>query len=132
MSEIADTILDRQIKHFNDLYFTVVAEAHEYRVEFKIYEILGWEDGDSQEKTYGRPLYRRAGAHSSGDTVETLEESEVYLSGFVKWDGCSNWRFDEQDRCMLHGCSKADVQRFGDVMAACWDWTAELCPNWMY
>jgi HNH endonuclease len=34
------------------------------------------------------------------------------------------------DRVMLHGCCKADVQRFGDVMALCWDLAAEMCPAW--
>ena len=131
MSSIAtDAILDRHVKHFNDLDFTVVAEVHDYRVEFKIYEICGLEEGETKG-VYDRPVWGKAGAVSSGHVVDTIEESEVYLSGHVKWDGCSNWHFDEQDRCMLHGCGKADVQRFGDIMAACWDWASELCPNWM-
>jgi hypothetical protein len=126
-----DKIIGQHIKHFKDLSFTVVAEVHEYRVEYKMYDIVGWDGGNTQGVN-DRPLWTRAGAHSSGDYVETWEESEVYLSGHVKWDGCSNWCFDEQNRCMLHACCKSDVQRFGDVMAACWEWTAELCPNWMY
>jgi hypothetical protein len=126
----SDSIIASHIKHFNDLDFTVVAEAHDYRVEFKIYDIVGFEEGETKG-IYDRPVWQRAGAHVSPDIVDTLNNAEVYLSGHVKWDGCSNWRFDEQDRCMLHGCGKADIQRFGAIMAACWDWAAELCPNWM-
>lgn len=61
--------------------------------------------------------------------TENLEEAEIYLHGHVKWDGCSNWYFDAQDGCMLYGCSKSDIQRFGDIMAFCWDWTASILPT---
>jgi hypothetical protein len=126
---MVDLPIEIVAKNFVDLNFTVVAEVHEYRVEFKIYDIVGMAEGDTKG-VYDRPLWHKAGSPRSADIVETLAESEVYLSGHVKWDGCSNWQFDEQDRCMLHGCSRQGIQRFGDILGACWDWAAELCPNW--
>ncbi|WP_174936596.1 hypothetical protein [Burkholderia lata] len=125
-----DQIISRHTMNFSDLKFTVMAEVHEHRVEFKIYDIAGWIEGP-RKGFYDCPIWRRADACSSDDTVEAIEESEVYLHGQVKFDGCSNWHFDEQDRVMLHGCCKADVHRFGDIMGACWDWAAELLPNWI-
>ena len=108
-------------KHLRELDFTVVAQVHEHWVDYAIYDIEGWQDN--------APCWHKAGSMHYPDDVSRLEEAEPYLHGTVKWDGCSNWHFDEQDRVMLHGCSKADVQRFGDVMAYCWEWTRELLPN---
>lgn len=111
------------IKHFKDLDFTVVAEPNSHYVDYIIYDIKGWVEGDTPG-VFDKPLW--------GDyqvDVDDLENAEPYIHGEVKWDGCSNWHFDEQDRIMLHGCCKKDIQRFGDVLARCWEWTAELCPS---
>ena len=108
-------------KHLRELDFTVVAQVHEHWVDYTIYGIEGCQDN--------APCWHKAGSMHYPDDVSRLEEAEPYLHGTVKWDGCSNWHFDEQDRVMLHGCSKAQVQRFGDVLAYCWEWTRELLPN---
>ena len=110
------------IRHEIELGFTIVADPKEHHVDYTIYDMAAFE-----------PVltWPRIGGSDSFDMTDSLEDAEVYLHGFVKWDGCSNWHFDEQDRVMLHGCSKSDVQRFGDVMALCWEWTAELCPAWL-
>jgi hypothetical protein len=92
----------KHTKHLEELNFTVLANVSEYYVTFVIHDMHA-EDVD-----------------------------EIYLHGSVKWDGCSNWYFDEQDRNMLHGCDKADLQRLGIVMAFCWDWTVELCQKSMH
>ena len=62
--------------------------------------------------------------------TEDIKEADTYISGEVKWDGCSNWDFDVAKDIMLHGCSKKDLTRIGEVMGICWDWTAELCEHW--
>ena len=124
------------IKHLPDLDFTIVAVTHEYRVDFKIYAVLGWDEG-STPGVYDVPQFYTT---ENNRLVESIQEAELYLHGEVKWDGCSNWHFDEslsinlfrQDRVMLHGCSRQDVLRFGEVMAVCWDWAAEIFgPSWI-
>ena len=116
-------------RHDKVLGFTVVATPHDFHVDFVIYDIEGWVEGDAKG-VFDAPSWHKAGSGTHPDWVSTLAEAEPYLHGTVKWDGCSNWYFDEQDRVMLHGCSREDVLRFGEVMALCWDWTAELCPRW--
>lgn len=66
-----------------------------------------------------------------GDCFPTadIDSAGVYLSGEVKWDGCSNWRFDEQDDCMLHACSREELSRFSEAMQLCYDWAKELLPH---
>lgn len=112
-----------EIRHFNDLEFTVVATVHSRRVDFAVYDMENLPTGGVP------PLWHRAGSPHHPDPVTSIEEAEPYLHGEVKWDGCSNWYFDQQTRVMLHGCSRQDVQRFGDIMGACWDWASELLPN---
>jgi hypothetical protein len=109
------------IRHEIDLEFTIVANPKDLHVDYTIYDMAA----------VVPVLWRRVGATDGFDMTDNIEDAEMYLHGEVKWDGCSNWYFDEQDRVMLHGCSKSDVQRFGDVMALCWEWTAELCPGWL-
>ena len=106
-------------KWFKNLRFYVVAEPHEYHVEYKIYDVFGYEE--KTDKLY---------FVNDNNPVDTIEEAYVYISGSVKWDGCSNWHFDEQDHVMLHGCCKEDVLRYGLVLAECWEMTKELCPTW--
>lgn len=114
-------------RHWTDLGFTaVVTELREYVVDFAVYEIEYVEPGPPEKL-----LWHRAGADVYPDPVETLAEAEPYLHGSVKWDGCSNWAFDEQERgAALHGCSRHDLVRLGEVMARCWDWAGELLPTW--
>lgn len=119
------TTLPQRIWHNFDLEFTIVAKIHQNKVEYIIYNIEGYAQGDSLG-VFDRPMWHKAGDNFYPSAVDTLEEAEPYLHGHVKRDGCSDWYFDEQDRSMLHGCCREDIQRFGDVMAACWDWTAEL------
>lgn len=113
------------VKHFTNLNFTIAAKPQEYIVEYEIFDHDGITDN-------GEPLFHKRGSISSPDTVESIEEAEVYLSGYVKWDGCSNWYFNEQDRVMLHGCCRDDILRYGLIMAECFDLTKDLCENWYY
>lgn len=76
-----------------DIYFSVVMEGDvdSYYVDFKVYELFT----------------------NSGEPVPA---DEVFLSGSVKWDGCSNFTFDEQERCMLHCCSRQQMANIGILL----------------
>lgn len=112
--------ISREVRHFPDLRFSVIAAVFQYHVDYQIYDICGWMEG-ATKGVFDVPVW---------DDADRLEDAPVYLHGFVKWDGCSNWYFDEQDRVMLHGCGISDIQRFGDIMAECWNWAGLLCPAW--
>lgn len=121
--------MDVLIKVFEELEFVVVATPSTHHISFKIYHVEGWQETNEGSDVWNRPLFHKADSPTSPDPVDKMEDAEVYLHGDVKWDGCSNWIFDEQERCMLHGCRRKDVQRFGDILSACWDWAKELLPN---
>ncbi len=74
-----------------------------------------------------------ADVHGSSVEFHVYKDDEVdhLFSGFVKWDGCSNWdfhSFNERVGCThpLHFCSKEDAIEFGIFLGKLYDWTAEL------
>lgn len=107
------------VKVFDDLKFTVIAEAQSHSVDFKIYDIASYDTGTKV------PMYE---VDINKQTTE-IDKALVFAHGFVKWDGCSNWFFDTQEEGMIHGCSRSDIERIGAILAECWDWTVELCPQ---
>lgn len=124
-----NAVISEQIYHNEQWGFTVVATAYAYHIDYKIYEVAGWAEGSIKGK-YDKPVWSKPDDQYT--STDNLEEAALYLHGSVKWDGCSNWHFDEQDRVMLHGCSRENLQSIGDVMTFCWDLTSKLCPNWYY
>jgi hypothetical protein len=110
-------------KLLSDLNFLIIADVFSHHVNFTIYEVITLEKD-------GSPLFQDPKEKISGIFVNTIEQAEPYVHGYIKWDGCSNWYFDEQDKCMLHGCSREDLDRFGKVLVACWDWMSDLCSHW--
>lgn len=104
-----------------DIEFSAVATPHESYVEFAVYEIEGIMEGS-------KPLWHKQGSPCFPDPVDSIEEAELFLHGSVRWDGCSNWYFNEQDRAMLHGCGRNDLAALGEVMCRCWDWAREILP----
>lgn len=111
-----------EVIHYNDIGFSVVVEPDTYHVKYTVYDHEAYDMEDN-------PMFTRAGSTSGPDPVETIEEAEPYLHGEVKWDSCSNWYFDEQDRVMLHGCTKKDITRYGDILGRCFDLTKDRIPD---
>ena len=116
------------IENWKDLDVTVVVEVEDYCVSFKIYEVIGWTQGASGE--WDVPDYQRDDAKDCGDWTDSVDDAELFMRGFVKWDGCSNWSFDSTQKCMYHACGRPGLTRIGEVMARCWDWTARTLPTW--
>lgn len=50
------------------------------------------------------------------------DESDVVLSGMVKWDGCSNWFIPSS----MHGCGRQDVVDIGQILLQCFDVAVRL------
>lgn len=65
------------IKHYKDLDFTVVAKSYSHYVNYTIYDIFGWEEGDTPG-VFDKPLW--------GDyhSIDCLENAEPYIHGEVK------------------------------------------------
>lgn len=116
------------IKTWPELMFTAVATPKEYYVEYRIYEVAGLGYDDTGNLTVAD--WTRAGALSTPDSVDNLEEAQLFAHGRVKWDGCSDFVLDEMTSGdAMHHCNRKGLENIGKVLAACWDWTAELIPD---
>lgn len=58
-------------------------------------------------ETNGAPCFLRRDARSSPDWVSTIDEAQPYVTGLIKWDGCS-----EFDWCDNHLCGPSDYLAF--------------------
>lgn len=118
-------------EHWSDLGFTCCAVADDreggpYYVEWKLYTLY---EGST---TDGKPWrgWQRAGSDCSPDTVDTLDEAEIYADGTTKWDGCSNWTFQDscRDGCE-HTCGRAGMVAIGLLLARVHDLCGEMMPS---
>lgn len=105
---------------FGSHRFAAVRDEDEVCDEWTVYEISVW-DGQ------GNQLLRPKGCECPADYIplERIAEAEVYLHGEIKWDGCSNWFFDEQERAMLHFCGSADAEKIGKLFCELYELTGE-------
>lgn len=108
-------------KTFADIGYHAVAEPDEYRCDFKVCKIISLPD---------QPLaFELAGDNCCTPTPD-LGKAQVYLHGSVKWDGCSNWHFDDQESAMLHFCDREALGNVGALLQRLYDWAGELIPHW--
>ena len=83
-------MIARGEERFED-YLIQWEKAHSHALSFRVVCVIT----DSPTMIYGRGLE---------DFIEDPAKAPTFLHGDVKWDGCSNIYFDEQDTIMLHFC----------------------------
>jgi hypothetical protein len=88
-------------------------------MEFKCYESTYLDE-------YG-PWFEMADS-DVGESTNKLSEAQVFLSGSIKWDGCSNMNFDAQENCMLHFCGRSDAAKVGKLLDRLYDLADEHIP----
>ena len=93
-----------------------------YSVEFEAYKVTGREPR-------GKAWFARDNERGADDPTDKLEDADRYLRGEIKWDGCSHWYFDEQDRVMLHLCGRDAALDIGRLFEAMFDIARELMPD---
>lgn len=77
-----------------------IEDAHGFRLVWSVSDT--WADVTAYEMTGtfmdGSPCFELESGNGC-DATENIDEAEVYLSGFVKWDGCT-----ELDQGQPHWC----------------------------
>ena len=103
--------------------FMVDFEVYSHRVEFKAWEITGQITSDRYGKAApGRWIYGL-------DSNEDRHATKPQISGHVKWDGCTNFEFPEQDEGSLHQCDRSGLVALGEVLGLIHDEAMAACPN---
>jgi hypothetical protein len=120
MSEVAKSTFVLFRCWLPELPYAAIAQNHEHHVEFRVYSVV------QMVEPWQGPGFQRKDSDVSMDTVQHVEDAEVYIHGSVKWDGCSNWHFDEQDRVMLHFCGEDHATEIGELFKRLYAWAREL------
>lgn len=108
---------------WKDVGFTAVVVPGNSHFSFKLYEIkAAYDDGQIAYETAG-------GDFGAGDQTETLDNAQVYASGDIKWDGCSNLQFDEQEQVMLHFCGRRSWRDMSEAFERLYDHALKLYPQ---
>lgn len=79
--------------------YVVIEHCHDHYIEFEVYECQ----------------------HSQLDEI-------IFMKGYVRWDGCSNWDFE--DRYPLHFCRPKDAEIFALLIKKLYEFAAKLMPDY--
>ena len=102
-----------------DGYLVVLTLSTDILVEVVVYEVVGRSVPENEV------LLPRKGAIASGDHASGIDDAEVYLRGDIKWDGCSNWSFDNGGT-MLHFCGPENAVLIGEVFRRVYNIAKEM------
>lgn len=94
-----------------DPRFEITLEIGKYHVDFRVEEIVYipefLEDGTV---SWGRD-------RENNPLPRTEDATELYVRGFIKWDGCAHFYFGEENTPgYLHLCSPLDIKAHADLM----------------
>jgi hypothetical protein len=56
------------------------------------------------------------------------DSRELFVTGHVKWDGCTNFSFNDSP-CMLHTCSRESLVYIGVLLGKIFDQCADLMKD---
>lgn len=123
---------------WKDIEFYCQAEVHEHWLDVRVYKFFFYLDPGQQEWDGVSPLepdkppegcaFERDGSSGFLDFAHSVTEAQVYLHGSLKWDGCCNLYFDQQDKVMLHFCGKKEAENIGVLLGRLYDLAKELVP----
>jgi hypothetical protein len=78
-------------------------------VDFKACHMNGWsvtEGGDV-------PCFDTP----ENEPTDDFDKAEVFVEGFIKWDGCTNFEFTGQRDTMLHRCEAEELLAIGTLLS---------------
>lgn len=106
---------------YENLWFTVVYKPGTASVEFECYEWMAVDEKDT-------PQYELKGSGNGfGDCMPDISKAETYITGVVKWDGCSHFYFGGSDNDgYLHLCGKDSIEKHQKIVGMIYKRCGEL------
>lgn len=119
-----DIVTPRERVEWRDIDFV----AHVWLINkavmgFEVFAIA-YEDQD------GGIGFECAGISSEDRTTDDIAKAYTFASGDVRFDGCSNVWFDEQERCAVHTCSRRDLENIGTMLTRVHGLASERIAGW--
>ncbi len=100
---------------------------------------LEWKEGDCHVDFFihaiamgDKPEYIDHSASFGPTFTETPNKENSFVSGFLKWDGCINYVYTQQERCMLHECGPASFSRLEKLFHTLYKECAEFAGFTFY
>lgn len=90
---------------------------------------VAFEVFDAITESGGELLYETPGSTNPMENMTSdLDAALAVACGTVKWDGCVDYLIGEQqdEPCMLHGCSVRDVRALADAVVRAYEIAAEM------
>ena len=104
--------------HWDDIAYTVTAEYKSHSVDIEVFSHVGVMEN-------GEHLFDLGDCNTTDDITEAIPA----FTGFVKWDGCSNWDLSSPDGVMFHACDQETLRDVGELLSRCYGLGANL-PSW--
>lgn len=103
-----------------------VRMQHDCVMDYEVREFTPYDDGvgDSHK-------FEMTAENGAVEYTADIEKSAKLIEGTIKWDGCSHNNFapDESNRGYIHGCSRQDLMRLGELYRRLFDIAMERMPN---
>lgn len=94
------------LAHYFDLGYTVeYVSPHDAALNFRAYKLL-----DADDLTY-----QLASSTFSPNPTKELSLAEWFVEGWIKFDGCINWKFNT-DEYYFHTCTLEDVRCMAELL----------------
>ena len=90
-------------------------------LEFESRQITAWSEDESSV------MFTRTGSSGDMDITEDFDQGERYISGMIKWDGCSHFYFGD-DAGYLHLCGERDIDTTAWLIRQVLDYAASHVP----
>jgi hypothetical protein len=106
-----------QEHRYEDLFLHVrVKLANPSAMDYEVRDLVFCDDGTA-------PLLKFVFGNTN-EPIADVEKATVLIKGFIKWDGCSN-----NDFSSIHGCSRQEMVRLGELYTRLFDIAMKLMPN---
>lgn len=96
-------------------------------MNWRLYPISELEIGASDDESTWAPKYERTGAVSSMDVTPLINESTPAFEGFIKWDGCMQFR--ASDGFNFHVDERQDIRQLAEALERIRDVARETFDN---
>ena len=94
---VVGRVMETLIKEGDYIEFLIDCDPDkDYRLSFEVFKVISW------------------------DSEYNPIDKEIFIRGSIKWDGCSDLFFGEED-CYLHSCGYGGIQDIKKVLDAIWD-----------
>jgi hypothetical protein len=115
------------VKDIGQFGFYVVVSCDEPKegdtphwIDFAVYEVFAVEE----QPVKGRLLFTNSYTQSGNHPTTELPDAEKFFTGFVKWDGCSEW-----DLGSHHFCSVKEAEDIGRLLRRLYEFAAQWMPS---